>query len=328
MSPMRIGALLCATLVAVCLAVQPAGRTAEHASARAGEGEPIIGERPAKVKVPVVPFWPIAVSPGPVSIHEAEYPEAVRKARIEGLAVVEALVDLDGSVIDADVISSSGNGPLDQAALASAREAKFCPEKGRDLPVLKWVTIPYRFVLTRSKGIALTSSISLVTTERLAPPSEALGSNDSVLRPVRGLHFVRLKPVAARDDRHGRLVPDSAAIRLNNEAMMAACDAFRHRHGDSLRKPASCYLRSDWYYLVIDSGRCRVFQADHSRYPCSRAEVYSIDTLVVKPGSLNSDYFEMPSWMALPQYAPSRLEFTAGLVLRTIPAPTFALEVP
>jgi TonB family protein len=278
-------------------------------------------------KAIVVPLLPIEVKPGPISIPEAEYPEAARKAHIEGLVVVEALVDLDGSVIDTRILKSSRNWSLDQAALSAASVAKFLPANSLDWPVLKWVTIPYRFVLTSGKRTDPASSVSLVTTERLAPPAEVTNYNDSVLRPVRGLHFVRLKPVAARAGAHGRLVPDSAAIRFNNEAMMAACTAYTYSRGGSLRRPASYYMQSDWYYLVIDSGTCRVFQRDHSHYPSSRAEVHDVDTLMVKPGSLDTNYVEMPGWTALPRYVPLKLEFAAGRMSRTIQAPMFGPEV-
>ena len=129
--------------------------------------------------------------------------------------------------------------------------------------------------------------------------------------PVRGLKFVRLKRVAARAGAHGRLVPDSAAIRFNNEAMLAAHAAFRDRGGDTLRKPPSYYLQSDWYYLAIDGGRCRIFQRNHPHYPSSRAAVYNVDTLMVNPASLDSECVEMPSWTALPQYVPLKLGFIA-----------------
>jgi TonB family protein len=297
----------------------------EYATVLVGKDEPVAGERVIKIrdKAVVVPLWAIEVKPQPVSIPEAEYPEAARKAGIEGLVVVEALVDIDGSVVDARILKPSGNASLDQAALAAARKAKFSPATGRDPAVQMWVTIPYRFVLTSVKGTTPARSISLVTTEAAAPPLKVKSYNDSVLKPLHGLHFVRLKPIAPRAGAHGRLVPDSAAIRFNNEAMMAAFAAFRDRRGDSLRGPASYYLQSDWYYLVIDSDRCRVFQRNHPRYPSSRAEVHNIDRLDVRPGSINADYLEMPSWTALPQYVPLKLEFDAGRMRRTIQAQTF-----
>jgi TonB family protein len=277
---------------------------------------------------PVIPLFGIEPRPRPVSIPDAEYPEVARMAREEGLVVVEALVDVDGWVADARIVRSSGNELLDQAAVAATRKAKFSPTMARDPVVKMWVTIPYRFVLNSGKGTTAAKSVSLVTTEVTKRPADAGSHNDSVLQPLHGLRFVRLKPIAAGSGTHGRLVPDSAAIRFNNEAMTAAFAAFEDREGDSLRKPASYYLQSDWYYLVIDSGRCRVFQRNHPHYPSSRAEVYNVNTLAVKPGSLDTGYVEMPAWTSLPQYVPLKLEFDGERIRRTIQAPTFRLEVP
>ncbi|MBA7519180.1 hypothetical protein ES705_11255 [subsurface metagenome] len=62
--------------------------------------------------------------------------------------MIKALVDIDGSIIDAQVLKSSGNQMLDQAALAAARKAKFTPAKQRDKYVRVWVSIPINFRLT------------------------------------------------------------------------------------------------------------------------------------------------------------------------------------
>jgi protein TonB len=71
----------------------------------------------------------------------------VRDAGIEGTAVVEALLDLDGSVMDARVLKSSGNQSLDASAIEAALKAKFTPAKQRDKAVRVWISIPYRFTL-------------------------------------------------------------------------------------------------------------------------------------------------------------------------------------
>ena len=323
MSAMRIGLLLCSVLAVVCLAVLP---TVQATAIAVGDG-PVADELSAEHKVPVVPLYPIEVKPVPVSVPAAEYPEAVKKARIEGLAVIEALVDLDGSVIDVDIIRSSGNRSLDQAAKAAAGETKFRPASSLDRPGLKWVTIPYRFSLTSSKGIAPDRSISLVAMEPRAPQTAGKSYNDSVLKPLRGLRFVRLKPIAPRGDAHGRLVPDSAAIRFNNQAIMTACGASRYRQGDSLHKLASYRLQSDWYYVVIDSGKCRIFQRNHAHYLSSRAGVYDVDGLAARPDGMTADYMETPGWTELPQYVPLKLEFAVERMGIAIQAPLFRLGV-
>jgi protein TonB len=106
-----------------------------------------IVKRPVDTEIPVVPFWKVEVKPQPVSVPTPNYPELARQAGIEGQAVVKALVEVDGSVISAEILKSSGNQSLDQAALEAAYRAKFTPAKQRDKPVRVPVSIPYRFTL-------------------------------------------------------------------------------------------------------------------------------------------------------------------------------------
>ncbi len=97
--------------------------------------------------IPVVPFWKVEVKPKPINIPVPTYPEMARTAGIEGQAVVEALVDVDGAVADARILKPSGNASLDQAAVDAAMKAKFSPAMQRDKPVRVWVSIPFRFTL-------------------------------------------------------------------------------------------------------------------------------------------------------------------------------------
>lgn len=55
------------------------------------------------------------------------YPSAARRAGIEGRVVVFITVDERGNVVSASVRGSSGDASLDEAALSSARRAKFPP---------------------------------------------------------------------------------------------------------------------------------------------------------------------------------------------------------
>ena len=106
-----------------------------------------ITKKPTETDVPVVPFWRVEVKPQPIDIPKPAYPEMARNAGIEGSVVVEATVDIDGSVIDARIMQSSGNQSLDAAAVAAALKAKFTPAKQRDKAVRVLVAIPYRFTL-------------------------------------------------------------------------------------------------------------------------------------------------------------------------------------
>jgi protein TonB len=103
--------------------------------------------RTDETDIPVVPFWKVEVKPQPINIPVPTYPDMARTAGIEGQAVVEALVDIDGSVADARILKPSGNASLDQAAVDAAMRAKFSPAKQRDKAVRVWVSIPFRFTL-------------------------------------------------------------------------------------------------------------------------------------------------------------------------------------
>jgi hypothetical protein len=123
--------------------------------------------------------------------------------------------------------------------------------------------------------------------------------NDSVLRILRGLRCVNTKPWLA-----GRtLIPDTAAIRFNNEAMTAAAGAFRRRAGGLFRRPSSYCLHGDNNYVVINHGRCRLINIPE--YPNRRARLSNIDSLRLSVDSLGLD--AMPAGTQL-QYVPMQLE--------------------
>jgi len=103
--------------------------------------------RTDETDIPVVPFWKVEVKPQPINIPVPTYPDMARTAGIEGQAVVEALVDTDGSVADARILKPSGNASLDQAAVEAAMRSKFSPARQRDKAVRVWVSIPFRFTL-------------------------------------------------------------------------------------------------------------------------------------------------------------------------------------
>ncbi len=109
--------------------------------------EDLIRTMPTGPEIEIVPYYKVEVKPKPISIPKPQYPELARRAGIEGNSVVKALVDIDGSIIEAKILKSSGNQMLDQAALAAAMKAKFTPAKQRDKFVRVWVSIPIKFQL-------------------------------------------------------------------------------------------------------------------------------------------------------------------------------------
>ena len=110
--------------------------------------EDLIRTLPMGPDIEVVPYYKVEVKPKPIHIPKPKYPDLARRAGIEGQTVVKALVDVNGSIMAAQILKSSGNQMLDEAALAAARKAKFTPAKQRDRFVRVWVSIPIRFKLT------------------------------------------------------------------------------------------------------------------------------------------------------------------------------------
>ena len=102
---------------------------------------------PTGPDIEIVPYYKVEVKPKPVYQQKPRYPDLARRAGIEVQVVVKALVDIDGSVMDVQVMKSSGNQMLDEAALGAARHWKFSPAKQRDKFVRVYVSIPINFRL-------------------------------------------------------------------------------------------------------------------------------------------------------------------------------------
>ncbi len=73
--------------------------------------------------------------------------EIARKASVEGDVVVRVLIDIDGSIMENQLMESSGNETLDEAALDIVRQSKYSPGKARHRHKRTWITrkIEFRF---------------------------------------------------------------------------------------------------------------------------------------------------------------------------------------
>lgn len=109
--------------------------------------EDLIRTMPTGPDIEIVPYYKVEVKPKPIFQQKPRYPDLARRAGIEGQAVVKALVDIDGSVMDVQILKSSGNQMLDESALVAARRWKFSPAKQRDKYVRVYVSIPINFRL-------------------------------------------------------------------------------------------------------------------------------------------------------------------------------------
>jgi len=98
-------------------------------------------------EIDVVPFYKVEVKPEPVYLPNLEYPDLAKKAGIEGRVLVKMEIDIDGSVMDAQILQSSGNQNLDEVALNQARRCRFKPALQHQRPVRVWVSMPFDYRL-------------------------------------------------------------------------------------------------------------------------------------------------------------------------------------
>jgi TonB family protein len=73
------------------------------------------------------------------ALLKRDYPAALREARVEGVVVIWAYVDIEGEVGQAHVQQSSGFAAMDRAALDVALEMRFSPALNRDKKTPVWV---------------------------------------------------------------------------------------------------------------------------------------------------------------------------------------------
>ena len=76
-----------------------------------------------------------------------EYPLSARQLGQEGLVILKALINRDGSVCTLVVAQSSGYQALDQEALKRVKTWHFQPATYMGIPLETWVIIPIRFRL-------------------------------------------------------------------------------------------------------------------------------------------------------------------------------------
>ncbi|PAP78196.1 M56 family metallopeptidase [Rubrivirga marina] len=83
-----------------------------------------------------------------------EYPELQRRAGVQGQAVLQFIVETDGTVGDLRVIRSSGNDGLDRAAVAAVQASRFEPGRVGGEPVRVRFAVPITFRLPESDAPA------------------------------------------------------------------------------------------------------------------------------------------------------------------------------
>ena len=76
---------------------------------------------------------------------ELKYPESLKESGKEGTTILSIIVDVDGSVAEAEVEKTSGEDAFDEAAIASARQFQFKPGEVDGKLVKSRVLLPIRF---------------------------------------------------------------------------------------------------------------------------------------------------------------------------------------
>ena len=87
----------------------------------------------------------------PILIHEVkpQYPMGARKAGIEGISQLKIQVLPDGTVGETQLVKSTGDSSLDEAAQKAVKQWKFKPglSGGKAVPV--WMTLSVKFELIK-----------------------------------------------------------------------------------------------------------------------------------------------------------------------------------
>lgn len=96
----------------------------------------------------VYEFFKVEIKPKLIKSVNPVYPELARNAGIEGKVIVSAVVDEEGNVIKAEIVSST-NSIFNEPALKAAYQYKFSPAMMKDKKVKVKVIIPFNFVIKR-----------------------------------------------------------------------------------------------------------------------------------------------------------------------------------
>ena len=89
---------------------------------------------------------PVDALPVPIKEVQPQYPRAARKAKIEGVVWVKALVDKNGRVREAIISRPSGQSVgFEEAALRAAYQNEYQPAISDNVPVAVWIAYPVRF---------------------------------------------------------------------------------------------------------------------------------------------------------------------------------------
>ena len=96
-------------------------------------------------------FVKVEKLPEIVEAAKPDYPDAAKKAGIEGKVFVKALIDKDGNPKKAIVIKSDAE-IFNQSAIDATMKSKFTPAVNKGEKIAVWVVLPYKFKLDMSEA--------------------------------------------------------------------------------------------------------------------------------------------------------------------------------
>jgi protein TonB len=80
------------------------------------------------------------------------YPTIARKAGIEGIVIVEAVIDEQGHVIQTNIAKSLGESGCDEAAINAVKSVSWKPASRDGVPVKVMISIPVKFQLNAKRS--------------------------------------------------------------------------------------------------------------------------------------------------------------------------------
>ncbi len=96
--------------------------------------EPLADPAPAKTTV-APPAGPLVAEPVPLATPQPDYPRLSRRTGEEGSVLCRLHLAVDGSVVEVEIVESSGHERLDQAASAALAGWRFEPRREDGQPV-------------------------------------------------------------------------------------------------------------------------------------------------------------------------------------------------
>jgi len=124
----------------------PQNQTQEQSNVVVNPTEDILLPTPKSEEI--YEFFKVEIKPQVIKSVPPEYPEFAKKAGIEGRVIISAVVDEEGNVVEAQIVSST-NSIFNEPALKAVYQYKFSPAMMKDKKVKVRILIPFNFVIRK-----------------------------------------------------------------------------------------------------------------------------------------------------------------------------------